>query len=214
MYGTILKLGMKAAPHLLKAGGATAVLGAGAYGAGVGTAALVNPVAPDFIKDLYKGSIEGDDDGVFKGRGLTAAVLKHFVDEGALEEAEQRRDVTKQVLGPSGYSAQELGLGSGATRYDAQTALGQKQRKDAEALRQQNRQDALRPLEMQYAELAATRADAQMARADDLALRREELLRQDQRYNERLDRDERSRRQEAIMAMMGGLTSLGAAFAM
>lgn len=214
MYGTILKLGMKAAPHLLKAGGATAALGAGAYGAGVGTAALVNPVAPDFIKDLYKGSIEGDDDGVFKGRGLTAAVLKHFVDEGALEEAAQRRDVTKQVLGPSGYSAQELGLGSGATRYDAQTALGQKQRKDAEALRKQDRQDALMPLKMQYAELAATRADTQMARADELALRREELLRQDQRYNERLDRDERSRRQEAIMAMMGGLTSLGAAFAM
>ena len=53
-----------------------------------------------------------------------------------------------------------------------------------------------------------------MMRADDLALQRDRLMLEDQRYNERLDREERNRRQEAIMAMMSGLASLGAAFAM
>jgi len=41
-----------------------------------------------------------------------------------------------------------------------------------------------------------------------------QMEREDRRYNERLDREERNRRQESIMALMGGLTSLGAAFAM
>ena len=202
MYGTILSLGMKAAPHLVKA----------AVPLYAGTAA-VNAFAPDFIKDAYRGSVEGDDDGIYKGKGLTAAFLKPFVDEGALESAEQQKAV-KRVLAPSGYTAAELGLADGSTFVDAQTAVAAKKRESADKLRAENRADLLRPLEMQYAELAATRADAQLARADELAFRRQQLMREDQRYNERLDREERNRRQEAVMAMMGGLTSLGAAFAM
>jgi|9_EtaG_2_1085328.scaffolds.fasta_scaffold53408_2 hypothetical protein len=63
----------------------------------------------------------------------------------------------------------------------------------------------------QYADqLRAT----QEARLDALNFNRMQMAREDQRYNERLDREERNRRQEAVMAMMGGLTSLGAAFAM
>tara|TARA_B100001094_G_scaffold238690_1_gene234129 strand:- start:664 stop:1284 length:621 start_codon:yes stop_codon:yes gene_type:complete len=53
----------------------------------------------------------------------------------------------------------------------------------------------------------------QEARLDNLNFQRMQIAREDQRYNERLDRDELYRRQEAVMAMMGGLTSLGAAFA-
>ena len=59
-----------------------------------------------------------------------------------------------------------------------------------------------------------TRADQMMFNADQLALQRDRLMLEDQRYNERLDREERNRRQESIMAMMSGLASLGAAFAM
>ena len=51
-------------------------------------------------------------------------------------------------------------------------------------------------------------------RLDTLTSQRMRLEREDRRYNERLDREERNRRQESIMALMGGLTSLGAAFAM
>jgi len=53
----------------------------------------------------------------------------------------------------------------------------------------------------------------QEARLDNMNFQRMQIAREDQRYNERLDRDELYRRQEAVMAMMGGLTSLGAAFA-
>jgi len=53
----------------------------------------------------------------------------------------------------------------------------------------------------------------QEARLDNLNFQRMQIAREDQRYNERLDRNELNRRQEAVMAMMGGLTSLGAAFA-
>jgi len=58
------------------------------------------------------------------------------------------------------------------------------------------------------------RRDTAQARLDLLNQQRMQIAREDQRYNERLDREERNRRQEAVMAMMGGLTSLGAAFAM
>ena len=54
----------------------------------------------------------------------------------------------------------------------------------------------------------------QQTRLDTLNQQRMQIAREDRRYNERLDREERNRRQEAVMAMMGGLTSLGAAFAM
>ena len=53
----------------------------------------------------------------------------------------------------------------------------------------------------------------QEARLDNLNFQRMQIAREDQRYNERLDRNELNRRQEVVMAMMGGLTSLGAAFA-
>ena len=58
------------------------------------------------------------------------------------------------------------------------------------------------------------RADRLAERADALQFQRDQLLREDMRYNERLEREERNRRQESIMAMMSGLASLGAAFAM
>jgi len=59
-----------------------------------------------------------------------------------------------------------------------------------------------------------SRLDAQQGRLDLLNMQQLQMQREDQRYNERLDREERNRRQEAVMAMMGGLTSLGAAFAL
>ena len=53
----------------------------------------------------------------------------------------------------------------------------------------------------------------QEARLDNLNFQRMQIAREDQRYNERLDRDAANRREQAVIAMMGGLTSLGAAFA-
>ena len=59
-----------------------------------------------------------------------------------------------------------------------------------------------------------SRADEMSIRADDLAFRRDQMMLEDQRYNERLEREFQQRRKEAMMQMMQGLTSLGAAFAL
>jgi|9_EtaG_2_1085328.scaffolds.fasta_scaffold39097_2 hypothetical protein len=57
------------------------------------------------------------------------------------------------------------------------------------------------------------RADNMEARAADLEFRRDQMMLEDQRYNERLEREFQLRRKESMMAMMQGLASLGAAFA-
>ena len=72
------------------------------------------------------------------------------------------------------------------------------------------RQEDRRKEERRYND---TLMQMQETRLDNLNLQRMQMQREDQRYNERLDREERNRRQESVMAMMAGLTSLGAAFA-
>jgi len=214
MYGTILKLGMKAAPHALKFGATTAALGGTGYGVGVGAAGIVNQFAPEFVKDLYKGTIKGDDDGVFKGKGALAAILKPVIEEQDLEAAAQRKDVTKQVLSPSGYTAEDLGLNSSSTVFDANTALNRIKRKELAAEKKQERIDRNRPLEMQYAEAAAARADALLMNANSLAFQREQLAQQDRQYNRDIERQTELEKERAYLALMGGgLDALGAAFA-
>ena len=201
MYGTILKLGMKAAPHVAK-------LALPAY---AGTA-VVNQFAPDFIKDAYRGSIEGDEDGVYKGKGLTAAFLKPFVDEGALELAKQQQSV-KRALAPTGYTAAALGLAEGSTVIDAQTAVGAKTREKAEEEKRQARIDQFRPLEMQMAQANAARADAMLMNANSLAFQREQLAQQDRQYNRDIERQTELEKERAFLALMGaGLSGIEAAF--
>lgn len=201
MYGTILKLGMKAAPHVAK-------LALPAY---AGTA-VVNQFAPDFIKDAYKGSIEGDEDGVYKGKGLTAAFLKPFVDEGALESAKQQQSVKRQLTA-LGEDASQYNLGEGATIYDAQGAVATKVRERAEQQRRQERIDALKPLEMQYAEARGARADAMLMNANSLAFQREQLAQQDRQYNRDIERQTELEKERAFLALMGaGLSGVEAAF--
>ena len=53
---------------------------------------------------------------------------------------------------------------------------------------------------------AGDRIDAREARADDLMFRRESMERADRK-------DEKNRRRESIQALVAGLSSLGAAFA-
>ena len=58
------------------------------------------------------------------------------------------------------------------------------------------------------------RADNMEARAADLEFRRDQMMLEDRRYNERLEREFQLNREKALMQMMKGLTSLGAAFAL
>lgn len=202
MYGLLLKGAMKAAPHVAGLGTA----------AGIGTA-ITDAIAPDFVDQLYRGTVTPDDDGVYKGRGLGAALLKPFVEEGDIEKGKQKGAVKRTIVS-AGEDPKDYILGDNATIYDAQGAIATKLRERAQQQREADQAFSLRPLEMQMAENAAARRDQMMMKADDLALQRDRLMLEDQRYNERLDREERNRRQESIMAMMSGLASLGAAFAM
>lgn len=67
---------------------------------------------------------------------------------------------------------------------------------------------------MQQNNLAEDRAIRAEARADDLALRREQMERADHRYAQELERYDKRKRQDSIQAMVAGLASLGAAFAL
>ena len=69
-------------------------------------------------------------------------------------------------------------------------------------------------LQMQQNNLAEDRAIRAEARADDLALKREQMERADHRYAQELERYDKRKRQDSIQAMVAGLASLGAAFAL
>tara|TARA_Y100000289_G_scaffold27010_1_gene26586 strand:+ start:386 stop:1093 length:708 start_codon:yes stop_codon:yes gene_type:complete len=58
------------------------------------------------------------------------------------------------------------------------------------------------------------RSDRLTEQANTLAFQRDQMMLEDRRYNERLEREFQLRRKESIMQMMQGLASLGAAFAM
>ena len=164
-----------------------------------------------YLDNLYKGTIE-EEDGVFTGRGLGAAILKPFVKEEDIESKLQQQDV-KETLLKGRYNPADFNL-EGMTRYDALGEIISRDKAKKEKELKKEREYQLLPLQMQMEENRAARRDQMMMNADNLALQRDRLMLEDQRYNERLDREERNRRQESIMAMMSGLASLGAAFAM
>ena len=58
------------------------------------------------------------------------------------------------------------------------------------------------------------RSDRLTEQANTLAFQRDQMMLEDRRYNERLEREFQLRRKESLMQMMQGLASLGAAFAM
>jgi len=70
----------------------------------------------------------------------------------------------------------------------------------------QERQDDRDFYKQQYLD---QRLDAQQSRLDSLNQQRMQYAREDQRYNETLARDQRTRDQQIMVAMMGGLTNLG-----
>lgn len=69
-------------------------------------------------------------------------------------------------------------------------------------------------LQMQQNNIAEERAIRAETRADDLSLRREQMSREDHRYSQQMERYDKRKRQDSIQAMVAGLASLGAAFAL
>ena len=67
---------------------------------------------------------------------------------------------------------------------------------------------------MQQNNIAEDRALRAENKADELALRREQMAREDHRYAQQMERYDKRKRQDSIQAMVAGLASLGAAFAL
>ena len=220
MYGALGSLLLKAAPHV------ALYSGIGAAGLGV-----TNAIDENILKDVYRETLEKDG-GVFKPKGFTSLILKPFVNEQEVIDSRQTQALNELIVAnnenPDDYKhftpqtsltvAQGNILGNQRKREKAEEAA--KLEKAMEIPRRQmtlaeSNQAAANLLAQQQLGLAQqTRADQMRMRADDLKLERERLAREDQRYNDRLERDERRDREKAFIALMGGgLDALGAAFA-
>ena len=200
-------------------GGGAATLGAGAALLG-GTNFILDQIAPDYIDDQYRNQVTPDEFGNYKGRGWGAAFLKPLAGQAGdgdspgtsarSIELQKQQNAVKTYLAQQEYRLEDfpsLMANPKATVNDAMGAVAGKIRQDK---RQESELAFNRSMQLPLMQMQQARED----RLATLNLERMQMQREDQRYNERLDREERNRRQEAVMAMMGGLTSLGAAFAM
>ena len=183
---------------------------------------------------LYKGT-QSVEDGQVSGRGLGAWFLNPFVDEQKLNEGKQEV-LGRQKAEAAGVDYDKLGLdGSENLSTVGGKIVGYKEKKASDAsetsfkremaplvmaqkestaarIQQGKRSDNQFTIQME--QLRNDRADAKDQRALDLELRRDELAREDMRYNERIDRESRRDRKQSIQTLVQGLASLGAAFAL
>ena len=177
-----------------------------------------------WLEDRYKGTQTIGSDGRVDGRGIGAFFWQQFVDEDKINRESQIETNTDLAL-EQGRTLSELDVDPGGSTKEIQGAIitrGKEERKEEKELDfERSMAPGRESNQLLREQLADTRrsndldrADRKEARADDLALQRMQMVREDQRYNERLDREEASRRRESIMALTQGLAALGAAFAM
>ena len=195
-----------------------------------------------WLDGLYRDNVTADENGVYRGRGLGAALLKPLVDEERIETNKQQGAV-KRTITAAGEDPKDYNLGPGATVYDAQGAIATTQRGRAkqgkneehgrqlttltESLKpqmasieagvkaQQDQTQILREQMLQQArEANLTRAENAEVRADNMALQRMQMEREDLRYNERMEKLDRQDRKSARQSLVAGLAALGAAFAL
>lgn len=189
----------------------------------------------EFLNNMYKDTIQSDQDGRHRGTGFGAFILKPFVDEQNLESTSQQGEV-KRTLTAAGENPAEYSLGPGATRYDAQGAVATRTRERQKETRQDNLKDTLTLTTAQQApqleEMRATNArllqqgnqshqlalmqmaDSKDQRALEFEYQKMQDRKEDMRYNERMEQLDRKDRKMAMQSLAAGLASLGAAFAM
>jgi len=116
------------------------------------------------------------------------------------EKATKEEDFSKQLGAiTAGQKPQMAGI---------QAGLEESRNTNTRLIQQNNNQMELSRMQMAQSDKnrLADRIDAREARADELMFRRESMERADRR-------DEKNRRRESIQALVAGLSSLGAAFA-
>ena len=200
-------------------GGGAATLGAGAALLG-GTNFILDQVAPDYIDDQYRNQVTPDEFGNYKGRGFGAAFLKPFAGQAGdgdspgtsarSIELQKQQNAVKNYLAKQEYRLEDFPSLMANPKATVNDAMGAVAGKIRENKKEESALAFNRSMQLPLMQAQENRQD----RLSDLQYRRMQMEREDKRYNERLDREERNRRQESIMALMGGLTSLGAAFAM
>ena len=188
----------------------------------------------EFLNNMYRDTVSADEDGVYKGKGLGALILKPFVDEESIESGRQKASV-KRTFAAAGEDPADYNLGPGATSYDAQGAIASARRKRASA---EKEKDHERSTELPLAQLEqsaeatkesnqilreqmaqsdkryfADKAEAREAKAMELEYLKMKDRREDMRYNERMEQLDRKDRRMAMQNLAAGLASLGAAFA-
>ncbi len=197
------------------------------------------------LNDWYKGNVNSDEDGKYRGTGFGAAILKPFVDEQSIESGKQQGAV-KRTITAAGENPADYNLGPGATVYDAQGAVATKIRERVKEAGDERYTKELGLVSAQQAtgqeQIKATErtSAAQIAAGDrraseNMTLLQQQMLNQsresrldraeraDQRADDRMmqiemferadAKEEKNRRRESIQALVAGLSSLGAAFA-
>ena len=197
----------------------------------------------EIFNNLYKGTQSVGDDGYKKGRGLGAFILQQFVDEDKLNQDAQQQ-LNQSTAQSQGYGLSELsGIDNTSSVYDVKGAAIKQTKKDQETKEGKTQERALETiaagqkpqLESIAASVKATESQTELlreqllqqareanlnraaeadARADNLALQRLQMEREDIRYNERMDKLDRRDRRQGISSLAAGLAALGAAFAL
>ena len=176
------------------------------------------------------------------GSRILGALTGVNVDQ-AVDDATDARNLQKanSLIGQSEFSKSELSQYGDLSTPDAvrgaiSRATRQRNLDDNNTSHTQNMQALMAPVEarLKSQEIAAEtdrdirnkqflltwqqgqndRADARLQHADELALRREQMEREDMRYNENIARMDRKDRQQSIQTLVAGLANLGAAFAL
>ena len=138
-------------------------------------------------------------------------------------KADDRKHATGLVdkqLAPTLAQIEQSGK-TAAGQLELATKTLQQQGKKADQQLQLQLQQGNQNMQLAAAQLAqgnnqflAQMADSKDQRAAELEIRRMEMDREDARYNEGLDRQDRKDRKQNIAALVQGIASLGAAFAM
>ena len=149
----------------------------------------------------------------------------------------RRRTAGKEAFEESGYSAAELGIDpEKTTRGQVSSAIRRVTEQKADEKSTKLFKQSLVPLQLQSQqqtnEFNATMqramaqdaknyqlqllqmADTREANAQALELQRQQMIREDQRYNERMEQLDRKDRKAGRQSLVAGLAALGAAFAL
>ena len=130
-----------------------------------------------FVNDWYRDTIETDSQGRSRGMGITAALLKPFVDEGTIESGEQQAAVRSAIV-RRGEDPAEYNLGNDATVVDAQGAVSrtirQREKTNKEADRTNAISDALKLQAPQNRRLEQQQRESTNARIEGNQILREQ----------------------------------------